>query len=69
MNYLLRIRNMTKTFPDGAGTVTVFEGATQLEMRAASQVGDCTESDAQASSTLLRIAARDRTARRGDGAL
>ena len=52
---LLRIRNMTKTFPDGAGAVTVFEGAA-LEMRAAGQVGVYGKRRS-GKSTLLRIAA------------
>ena len=55
MSHLLRIRNMTKAFPDGAGSVTVFEGAT-LEMRAASQVGVYGKRRS-GKSTLLRIAA------------
>ena len=54
MSLLLCIRNMTKTFPDGAGAVTVFENAT-LEMRAASQVGVYGKRRS-GKSTLLRIA-------------
>ncbi len=54
-NSLLHIHNMTKTFPDGAGAVTVFEGAA-LDMRAASQVGVYGKRHS-GKSTLLRIAA------------
>jgi|GEM_PF-305020 len=54
MRHLLRIRNMTKTFPDGADTVTVFAGAA-LEMTAASQVGVYGKRRS-GKSTLLRIA-------------
>ena len=53
-SYLLRIRDMTKTFPDGAGVLTVFEGA-KLEMRSASQVGVYGKRRS-GKSTLLRIA-------------
>jgi ABC-type glutathione transport system ATPase component len=53
-SHLLRIHNMTKTFPDGGGAVTVFESAT-LEMRAASQVGVYGKRRS-GKSTLLRIA-------------
>jgi ABC-type lipoprotein export system ATPase subunit len=54
MSHLLRIRDMTKTFPDGAGEVTVFSGAT-LEMRAGAQVGVYGKRRS-GKSTLLRIA-------------
>lgn len=53
-SHLLSIHNMTKTFPDGAGEVTVFAGAA-LEMRAASQVGVYGKRRS-GKSTLLRIA-------------
>ncbi len=52
---LLHIHNMTKTFPDGAGAVSVFEGAS-LDLRAAGQVGVYGKRRS-GKSTLLRIAA------------
>jgi ABC-type glutathione transport system ATPase component len=55
MRYLLRIRNISKSFPDGAGEVRVFERAS-LEMGAATQVGVYGKRRS-GKSTLMRIAA------------
>jgi putative ABC transport system ATP-binding protein len=55
MTDLLRIRDVNKTFPDGAGEITVFEGAS-LEMCAGAQVGVYGKRHS-GKSTLMRIAA------------
>jgi ABC-type lipoprotein export system ATPase subunit len=55
MTDLLHVREISKTFPDGAGEITVFEGAS-LRMKAAAQVGVYGKRRS-GKSTLMRIAA------------